>query len=339
MSTRKVVVREDVARYANVSPAVVSYVLNKGPKRVRPETEARVLEAIRVLGYRPNAAARALKLQSQEIFGLVLSTGGNALFVELANAIEDAANALGFAVINTNSRESAAREREHLRNLVNRRVDGIMLASVEAQPDISEVARAGVPVLLLDNGGSIESVPSVGADLEAGAYDAVRHLIDHGHERIGMISGPPTDLSDGREAGWSRALAESGLPEGPLVPATPKRFGGYKAAKRLLASGDGLTALFTSCDAQGVGALRAVHEAGLRIPDDIAIVSFDGSTEAEFTWPGLSTMRQPVEQMAEDAVAELLALRDGGRAPTHRTYPTTLQARGSCGCVDKDPLS
>ncbi|TDD95882.1 LacI family DNA-binding transcriptional regulator [Jiangella asiatica] len=339
MSTRKAVVREDVARYARVSPAVVSYVLNKGPKRVRPETEARVLEAIKVLGYRPNAAARALKLHSQEILGLVLSAAGNALFVELANLIEDAAKAHGFAVISTNSRASAARERDHLRNLVNRQVDGILLASVEPEPDISDVTASGLPILLLGNAGSVESVPSVGADLEAGAYTAVRHLIDHGHERIGMISGPTTDVPDGREAGWSRALAEAGLPEGPLVPASPSRFSGYKAAKRLVASHGELSALFTSCDAQGVGALRAVHEAGLRIPDDIAIVSFDGSTEAEYTWPGLSTMRQPVEEMAKDAVAELLASKDGSYVPTHRRYDSRLQARGSCGCVDEDPLS
>lgn len=338
MASGQSVTRDDVARYAKVSPAVVSYVVNKGPKPVRPATEARVLEAIRVLGYRPNAAARALKLHSQEILGLVLSSGGNALFVELANAIEDAAKAHGFAVILTNSRASAAKEREHLRNLVTRQVDGILLASVEAQPDISDVTGAGVPVLLLDNAGSDESVPSIGADVEAGTYAAVRHLVEHGHERIGMISGPPTDLPDAREVGWSRALADSGLAEGPLVPSTPSRIGGYRAAKRLLASPGGLTALFTSCDAQGVGALRAIHEAGLRIPEDVAVVSFDGSTEAEYTWPALSTMRQPVREMAKDAVAGLLASKDADSAPLHRRYATTLQARGSCGCVDEVDL-
>jgi len=335
MTSNRPVTRDDVARYARVSPAVVSYVVNKGPKRVRPATEARVLEAIRVLGYRPNAAARALKLRSQEIFGLVMSRGGDALSVELANAIEDAANAHGFAVILTNSRTSAAKEREHLRNLVARQVDGILLAGVEAQPDISDVLASGIPILMLNNAGSHKQVPSVGADLEAGARDAVLHLVAHGHQRIGMISGPPGDQPDGREVGWSRALSESGLPEGPLVPATAYRIAGYQATKRLLASPGVPSALFISCDSQAVGALRAVHEAGLRIPEDIAIVSFDGSSETEFTWPPLSTMRQPVEEMAKDAVAGLLELKTGvgaSTAPEHRLYPTELQARASCGC-------
>ncbi|TDD21506.1 LacI family DNA-binding transcriptional regulator [Nonomuraea diastatica] len=335
MTWDRAVTRNDVARYAQVSPAVVSYVVNKGPKRVRPETEARVLEAIRVLGYRPNAAARALKLRSQEIFGLVLSSGGNALFVELANAIEDAAKAERFAVILTNSRASAAKEREHLRNLVARQVDGILLASVDAVPDISDVSAAGVPIVLLDNTGTVPAVPSLGADLEGGAYAAVSHLIGHGHQRIGMISGPPGDHPDGRETGWLRALSEHGLPEGPLLPAKVSRFGGYQAARRMLAFPGAPTAIFTSGDAQAVGALRAIHEAGKHIPEDVAVISFDGSTEAEYTWPPLSTMRQPVDEIARDAVTALLALKaGGGTPPQHRHYTTTLQARGSCGCAD-----
>lgn len=339
MTSRRAVTRDDVARYAQVSPAVVSYVVNEGPKPVRQATRARVLEAIRILGYRPNAAARALKMRSQEIFGLVLSSGGNALFVELANAIEDAAKENGFAVILTNSRHSAANEREHLRNLVARQVDGIILASVQAQPDISDVTEAGVPILLLNNAGTDASIPSVSVDLETGTYEAVCHLIDHGHTRIGMISGPPGGLIDGQEAGWSRALADRGLPEGPLVSVTASRFGGYQAAKRILASPGVPTALFTGCDARAVGALRAIHEAGLRVPEDMAIVSFDGSKEAEYTWPPLSTMRQPVDEMARDAVAGLLELRSGGGTPAHRRYSTTLQARRSCGCSDAEAIA
>jgi LacI family transcriptional regulator len=126
-------------------------------------------------------------------------------------------------------------------------------------------------------------------------------------------------------------LQEAGLPEGPIVYSAFTRPGGYIAGQRLLASVNRPTAIFATSDMQGIGLLRAIHEAGLAVPGDIALASFDGSVEAEYSWPPLTTVEQPVADMAEAAVAALVGARRG-EEPRHRIFPTKLHVRQSCGC-------
>ncbi|HEY8753493.1 MAG TPA: LacI family DNA-binding transcriptional regulator [Arthrobacter sp.] len=326
------VTRKDVARYAGVSTAVVSYVVNGGPKNVAPATEAKVLDAISILGYRPNAAARALKLGSSETLGFIVPDNSNPFFSLFAHAVEDAATALGYALVLSNSDGNLAKERRHIRNLAARQVDGVLLASVLFEPDLEVLETAGIPSVLLNHAAVSPGFNSVGVDLEAGARTAVEHLIGHGHRNIGLAIG--TNVSnelDGREVGWLNALREAGLPEGPTARSEFDRPGGYAAGKRLLASGNRPTAIFASSDTQGVGILRAIHEAGLSVPGDIALVSFDGSIESEYSWPALTTVAQPVRAMAEWAVRALVG--DGsGRALQQRIFPSELIIRQSCGC-------
>jgi LacI family transcriptional regulator len=327
------VTRKDVARYAGVSTAVVSYVVNAGPKRVAPATEAKVQDAIRVLGYRPNAAARALKLGSSETIGLVIPDNSNPFFSLLAHAVEDAAADLGFALVLTNSDGNLAKERRNIRNLAARQVDGVVLASVLFEPDLADLESADIPSVLLNHAGEAPGFNSVGVDLAAGARIAVEHLIGHGHTNIALAMG--TNVShqtDGREEGWLKALSDAGLPEGPIVRGDFTRPGGYAAGQRLLASASRPTAVFSSSDMQAVGILRAIHEAGLSVPGDIAVASFDGSVEAEYSWPALTTVEQPVRAMAEAAVSALVGAARG-QAPEHRIFPTQLRIRQSCGCT------
>ncbi|MDQ6754511.1 MAG: LacI family transcriptional regulator [Actinomycetota bacterium] len=329
---RSIVTRKDVARYAGVSTAVVSYVVNSGPKNVAPATAARVLEAIRVLGYRPNAAARALKLGSSEMLGLIIPENSNPLFAQLAHSVEEAADRLGYALLMANSDGSLTKERRHLRNFLSRQVTAVLLASVVFEPDLSDVISADIPVVLLNQGQPAPGFAGVGVDLRQGARDAVRHLIWHGHRNIGLVMGTNVaNEADGRELGWLDALAAEGLPEGPIARAPFRRGGGYLAGKRLLAGAERPTAVFVSSDIQAVGVLRAFHEGGLRIPEDIAVVSFDGSPEAEYTWPALTTVQQPLTAMAAAAVE---AVTGGVRTeqPPHRIFPTELIIRRSCGC-------
>jgi LacI family transcriptional regulator len=315
-----------------VSTAVVSYVVNGGPKNVAPATEAKVLDAISILGYRPNAAARALKLGSSETLGFIVPDNSNPFFSLFAHAVEDAAAALGYALVLSNSDGNLAKERRHIRNLAARQVDGVLLASVLFEPDLEVLETAGIPSVLLNHAAVSPGFNSVGVDLEAGARIAVEHLIGHGHRNIGLAIG--TNVSnelDGREVGWLNALREAGLPEGPTARSEFDRPGGYAAGKRLLASGNRPTAIFASSDMQGVGILRAIHEAGLSVPGDIALVSFDGSIESEYSWPALTTVAQPVRAMAEAAVRALVG--DGrGQALQQRIFPTELIIRQSCGC-------
>jgi LacI family transcriptional regulator len=326
------VTRKDVARYAGVSTAVVSYVVNGGPKKVAPATEAKVQDAIRVLGYRPNAAARALKLGSSETLGLIVPDNSNPFFSLFAHAVEDAAAALGYALVLSNSDGNLAKERRNIRNLAARQVDGVLLASVLFEPDLEVLETAGIPSVLLNQERDAPGFNSIGVDLAAGARMAVEHLIGHGHRNIGLAIG--TNVSndlDGREVGWLNALREAGLPEGPTARSEFDRPGGYAAGKRLLASGNRPTAIFASSDMQGIGILRAIHEAGLTVPGDIALVSFDGSIESEYSWPAQTTVAQPVRAMAESAVQSLVG-EGRGRELQHRIFPTELIIRQSCGC-------
>ncbi|MCA4135363.1 LacI family DNA-binding transcriptional regulator [Arthrobacter sp. M4] len=330
--TRGPVTRKDVARYAGVSTAVVSYVVNGGPKKVAPATEARVQHAIRVLGYRPNAAARALKLGSSETFGLVIPDNSNPFFARLAHAVEDAAAERGFALVLANSDANLAKERRNVRNLASRQVDGVLLASVLFEPDLTDLELADIPSVLLNQGREAPGFNSVGVDLAAGARLATEHLIGHGHTNIAACIGINTsEEMDGREHGWRQALKDAGLREGIIVRSPFDRPGGYEAGRRLLGAADRPKAIFASSDLQAVGLLRAIREAGLSVPEDVAIVSFDGIVEGEYTWPPLTTVTQPVREMADCAVDALLAAKRG-EAPQHRIFATTLQIRQSCGC-------
>ncbi|MDN5704529.1 MAG: LacI family transcriptional regulator [Yaniella sp.] len=325
------VTRKDVARYAGVSTAVISYVINAGPKKVAPATEAKVLNAIQVLGYRPNAAARALKLGSTEMLGLVIPDNINPFFAELSLAIEDAANDRGYALLLTTSNGSIAKERKHVRNLLSRQVDGLLLTSVEDEPYLEDVVASGVPAVLLNHYRPSAVLPTVGVDLAAGARVAVEHLIWHGHENIAMVEGTnATNAPDEREAGWAKALAQAGLQEGQIFTGPFSMEGGYQAGRRLAAARERPTAAFVSSDAQTIGLLRSLHEAGLEVPQDIALVSFDASFQSAYTWPALTAMHQPTMQMAEAAVSALL---DKEAAPAvNMVFPTDLVIRRSCGC-------
>ena len=172
----------------------------------------------------------------------------------------------------------------------------------------------------------------MGVDLVAGARSAVEHLIGHGHTNIALAMGTNTgNYYDGREEGWLQALAGAGLPEGPIVRRAFTREGGYAAGKRLLASASRPTAIFATSDLQAVGILRALHEAGVSVPGDIALASFDGSAEAEYSWPPLTTVEQPAKAMAEAAVSALIGARRGHESE-HLIFPAELQIRQSCGC-------
>ncbi|MGY5060741.1 LacI family DNA-binding transcriptional regulator [Streptomyces sp. 900105755] len=343
--------REDVARLAEVSPSVVSYVLNKGPRPVAPATRERVLAAVRELGYRPKSAARALRLSHTMTLGLVIPDLANPYFVELATALEDQARAAGYALLVANSAGSADREAGYVQTFLDRQVDGLLLTPAHrGQPWHARLARTGVPCVAVDREVRAASISHVLVDNVRGAHQATEHLLRHGRRRIGCIAGqlglrPTTD----RVTGWRTALEAAGLRAGsgsggrtgwqarpaaaPLLHGSYGRLEGYRAALALLAHDRSVDALFVTSDEQAAGVLRAAHELGIRIPDDLAVVSFDGTTAGAYSTPALSTMRQPVEQLARTAMMRLTGLmRDPDLPPGRDVLPAELLARGSCGC-------
>jgi LacI family transcriptional regulator len=314
------VTRNDVAEYAGVSTAVVSYVVNEGPRKVAPETRQRVLDAIRVLGYRPNATARALRMGTTRTFGLITPDGGNPLFAELAKAIDREAAARGYVVLQTSADGDPVTERAKIAELLTRQVSGLLLVAPTADPSLDDVE---VPVIAINR--VLPTVSSVRPAYREGARAGVEHLISHGHRVIGLVIGGAGHPE--RELGWRDALAAAGLPEGPIARTTFSREGGYRAAQTLLQAEP--TAIFASSDLQAIGVLRALHEAGVRVPDDVAVAAFDGTPETEYTWPPLTVVRQPVELVAREAVRRLI---DGEDAMEALTVPTELILRRSCGC-------
>jgi LacI family transcriptional regulator len=326
------VTRTDVAHRAGVSSAVVSYVVNSGPRNVAPETRERVLQAIIELGYHPNASARALKRGVSDTIGLVISDITNPFFSEYSHAIEEAAAERGLSVIFTNSALAGSNERDVIAKMMLRGVDGLLLASTLDEPELDAVRAAGMRVVLLDRARPIEGHASVGSNYREASRIAVEHRIGHGHQRIGLVTGYTGGLTTSdREEGWRDAILAAGLEPGPIVRAQFTRDGGFDAGMRMLRVPERPTAAYVLSDQQSIGFLNAIHGAGLAIPGEMAVVSFDGSTESEFSWPPLTVMRQPVREMARAAV-DLLS-RGDAESRVHHSFVAQLVIRRSCGCT------
>ncbi|MCW3819047.1 LacI family transcriptional regulator [Micromonospora sp. DR5-3] len=330
--------RRDVARLAGTSEAVVSYVLNGGPRSVAPATKERVLTAIGQLGYRPNALARSLRTNRTMTFGLVVPDNSNPFFAELARSVEDAGFDHGYTMLLGNAMDDDDREATYVRALLDRQVDGLIVVPAHGGTRrwIADLARSGVPRLVLDREVDIPEATHVLVDHEGGAYEATMHLIGHDRRRVGCIAGPAgLHPTVDRVDGWRRALIETGLEPAALVHVPFGRAHGYRAGRALLSQRNRPDALFVASDEQALGVLRAAAEMGVRVPDDLAICSFDGIEGGAYTVPALSTMRQPVKQLGRLAVEWLVArFADPARDATRIVCPTTLVARGSCGCPD-----
>ncbi|MFI6740116.1 LacI family DNA-binding transcriptional regulator [Nonomuraea sp. NPDC050451] len=338
--------RNDVARLAGTSPAVVSYVINNGPRPVSESARQRVLDAIKQLGYRPNAVARSLRSRRSWTIGVIASDsagGKSPFFGQFTRACEEVAWQRGYSVLFGNSAEDPARAEGYVMRFLERQVDGLVLMRVPVSADQAEEMRGRVPVVTIDHAAP-PFFSRLAVDDEEGGYQATRHLLEHGHRRIGFVGGPlditPVRL---RAAGWRRALQEAGAgltadlaEEGELVEVGELSLeGGYEAALRLLSSPSRPTALFASIDGQAIGAMRAAADLGLRVPGDVAVVGFDGAREAAYTVPGLSTISQPIDEMARHATETLVgAIESEGVEPVTKIFSATLVTRGSCGCPE-----
>lgn len=323
------VTRDDVARLAGVSSAVVSYVVNNGPRPVAAATRERVLAAIDKLGYRPNAAARSLITGRADLIGLVVPDIGNSYFAALAQAVETAARERSVNLV------LAQGATGHLAPLVEtlsgHLVAGIIVAAVPEPEAVAVTLRNRVPLVRLSLAMPGER-DALWPDYYGGARAAVRHLVEvHGHREVALVVGSDHPESeepmDDRERGWRDLLTEAGLPTTNLIRCRWSSAGGRDAAARVMTGHPQVTAVFAASDQIALGLVAGFHRAGRAVPDAIAIASFDGSPEAVFSVPPLTTVSVPLEEMAQDAVDAIL-----GGAPKARSYPTGLVLRESCGC-------
>jgi len=310
-----VTIRE-VARQAKVSVGTVSNVL-AGSATVRAELRRRVEEAMRGLDYHPNQIARSLKTRQTKTLGMVISDITNPFFPQVVRGAEDAAIASGYLLITLNTDDNPERERQALSMLRARKVDGLLLTVAASRDDMNHVEQfrdSGLPIVCIDR-----EVPHVPLDLVCsdnarGAKMCMQHLLSRGHRRIGYLSGSPglfTAVT--RLDGFNQALAEEGIPpDAKLVRHGDFRFdSGYRLAKEMLLEHDPPTALFASNAMMGFGALKAIHELGLRCPEDVALAMFDDVPFGDVIQPRLTVVAQPAYEMGRVGAELLIARLDG----------------------------
>ena len=327
------VTREEVANLAGTSTAVVSYVINNGPRPVSEETRRRVLDAVKQTGYRPNGIAKALAAGSSRTFGLVVPDISNPFFAAVAHAVEDEVFDAGMVLLLGDAAESKDRESEILGIFQQQQVDGLLFIGTDNHPHVHTIASAGTPVVVLDRVDEDHAAASVVVNNIAGAEAATVHLIGHGYRDIAYIGGPEgISTAEDRKAGWLRAMESAGLAVRAewVIQADFSRAGGLEAGRLLLSRDTLPRAVFAANDQQAIGLLRVAYETGIRVPEDLAVFTFDGTADAEFSAPPLSTIRQPIEEIARAAV-RLLLNRDV--AGTRRlTCDFEIVLRRSCGC-------
>jgi len=318
------VTRNDVARAAGVSSAVVSYVVNDGPRPVSAAARKRVLDSIEQLGYRRDNVARSMRTRTTDSIGFVLPDITLSYFADMTQRITEAADRHGLTVMVATSNGSLTEERKHLTNLASRRVDGVILMSVDPLQDLSWARRFGMPVLVVDR-------PVAAINIAAAATG---HLAEHGRNRIARVAAPTNHaLTSRRDAGWIQSLRDHGLSEdgGLVVHADVSADGGYRAATQLLLRSDPPDCVVVDSAPQTIGFLRAAADLGVAIPKDISLVACEFGRDGEYTVPRVTSVDSPIELIATRAVEAIRAAEpdDGIIALTGDEF--VLHPRESCG--------
>ena len=299
---------KDVANKAGVSTATVSRVLGDFPG-VRDKTRKKVLKAITELNYEINAVARSLRQKKTNSIGIIVGNVLSQFYSVIAKSVEDTANKFGYHTILCNGDENSKKELEYLRILKSNRVDGIILTPTGKNSEyVQHLINSRTKVVLLDR--LIEGVDcdAVLVDNTNGAYKAVKHLIDQGYRKIGIVDGY-LDRTTGAERlkGYLQAIEEAGIAKDDnlIKIGNFKKESGKRLTRELLKQSNRPEAIFTTNIDMSMGALIAIKEMGLTIPDDIGIVCFDDSDWALILEPSITVIRQPVYQLGSIA-AELL---------------------------------
>ena len=302
---------KDVAKRAGVSMGTVSNVI-RGSATVRGPRRERVEAAIRDLGFHPNHAARSLKSSQSHTLGMVISDITNPFVPLLIRGAEEAALEQGYLLNTFNTDDQVERERIIFGMMRERRVDGVMAVvapSSDPPAHLRSIVESGVPLVCLDRMPADLPVDAVLVDNIRGAAMCVRHLIAMGHRAIGVISGSPTlQTARDRVAGYRLALSESGIPFNSALirEGNFRAESGHALAKDLCLNPPVPTALFVTNGTMGMGALQAVHELGLRCPEDIALAVFDDVPGADVFRPRLTVVSQPAYQVGYQGTALLI---------------------------------
>lgn len=326
----------DVANLAGVSITTVSHVINK-TRYVSDELCQRVNRAMEQLSYRPNILARSLRLGATKTIGLIVPDNSNPYFAEIARIIEDIGYENGYSVLLCNSDGLGEKEAAYVNMMIAKQVDGIIfIAAGNTQEHLNDLTNRNIPVVVVDRDIAPALADVVLVNNESGGYAATRYLLDLGHTKIACITGPSEITpSAGRVHGYRKALQEAGLTvrDECIIAGDFKPRSGEKAMAELLNLSDPPTAVFICNDLMALGAFRTLRYANKRVPYDISIVGFDDITLASELMPPLTTVAQPIVELATLA-ADLLITRiqnEGSPQPPIRTtLEPSLVLRDSC---------
>lgn len=328
---------KEVAKEAGLSVGMASRVLN-GYGGYSEESRKKILKAVEKLDYRPNTIARALKSKHTKAIGVLISNIASVFWPTVIRAIEDVASKSGYHLVLCNTDEDPVKEQEYLAALYERNVDGLIVSpSPKIHNYLKKMAKGGMPLVLIDRSVHGLNVPTITVDNEIGAYNAVTYLISQGHKRIGIITGLKGIMtSEHRFAGYKKALEENRIPldENLIQAGDFRRDKAYDAVGRLLDQKKRPTALFVSNETMSLGALLALEERGVKIPEQLSIIGFGDPDWAPIAKPAFSTVRQPTYAMGtlacENLLREIMAAERGKIPAENICMKPDLVIRKSC---------
>lgn len=321
---------KDVAEAAGVSTATVSRVLTNG-LHVRTEVRERVLAAVERLGYRPNLVARSLRSQQSTTIGLIVSDIRNPFFTAISRAVEDTAYEQGYSLMLCNTDENAEKESIYLNLMQDAGIAGIIISPTRQNDALFANPNYPLPVVVIDRPIVNADVDAVLLDNVAAAYRLTTHLIEQGYQSIGILS---SEMSTGKERqeGFEKAMRAHGLIARAehMKNIPPKMDAGYEATLKILDTPEPPDALFTINSLFAAGALQAIRERNLMIPENIALVTFDETTWASLVQPAITLIDQPTYEIGKTATELLLQrIADPARPTRHVILTGQLLVRGS----------
>jgi LacI family transcriptional regulator len=329
----------DVARLAGVSATTVSHVLNK-TRRVTPETEELVHQAIARTGYRHNLVSRALATQSTDTIGVAMAVVTNPYFAELVRNIDRLLRPVGSTMILADTNDDPVVEVDVINHLLARRVSGLIVSPLEGNAELTgclrELLDEGFPLLFLDRRSTLPG-DQVYSECVDSTYYLTAHLAAQGHRRIGFVQGNLATMSaQDRVKGYRKAVAEVGLDDDPrlvIAGESDERVTEQQVLTHLATMDEPATALVVSNNQMTIGTMRAIRKRRLKVPRDIALVCYDDFEWAELFDPQITAMAQDTATLAATAVDLLLArIQIPDRSPQAETVPTEFHHRDSCGC-------
>ncbi|RBP97206.1 LacI family transcriptional regulator [Bifidobacterium aemilianum] len=312
--------RDDVAREAGTSTAVVSYVINEGPRPVSEETKQKVLAAIHKTGYMPNGIAKSLANGSSDTYALLVTDMANPFLAQMAQALEHELFSRNKTLLVGDSNDDPARQLELLEAFQRQQVSGLVWYGVDQPLPLNAIDSYPGTVVLINQPAGSPAGQQAGRRIRvevneyAEAQMATEHLISHGYQHLAMISGPKERLnSRERIRGWKAALRQADMEAGALISAPYTRQGGYDAALQI---GEETDAVFVSNELQAMGFLAGLAASGRRAPDDVAVVAMNRTPAASYLVPSLTAVQLPHAQMAkriaEVLIGNIVDVEDGG---------------------------